>query len=201
MDPLATAQLMTTSRTTIKARASHLSRRKSSSRHQLPRGPVNPAHGVLGRHPNHLWALYQVQVRHDHFPPSGRAGKADLGVATDDDGVGVVAKMGPPPQRRFPKEHERSDVVNHIVCPFGPERGAVTVLMPARIRGTAVEGTEGGKGGNGVPGADTHEGQRPGPHQQKKPKRRITSRPPIRALHQTAQPVSVNWRSVPLGVN
>ena len=126
------AQAVTPSKTAIKIGAFDLPPEVLFG-HQLPSGPVNAAHGVLGCDPQHLRPFYQVDVRHDYFPTPRRTGKADLGIASDDDGVGVVPEMGPTPQRRFTQEHERCDVVDHIVRPLGPERSAVPVLVPPRV--------------------------------------------------------------------
>ena len=75
--------------------------------------------------------------------------------------------MGPPPQRRFTQEHERSDVVNHIVGPLGPKGSAVPVLVPPRIRRPAIEGAEGGERGDGVPRAEAYKSRVPVPTNRK----------------------------------
>ena len=63
------------------------------------------------------------QVRRPH--------DGDLGVAADDDGVGVVAGVAPAPGHRIAHDHEAGDLVDHVVHPLRLERGAVAAFVPA----------------------------------------------------------------------
>ena len=71
------------------------------------------------------------QVRRTHH--------GDLGVAADDDRVGVVAGMAPAPGHRIAHQHEAGDLVDDVVHPARAEGGAMAAFVPARVAGGAVE--------------------------------------------------------------
>ncbi len=75
----------------------------------------------------------------------GRAHDRDLRVPPHHQRVGVVPGMAPPPGGRVAHDHERGELVQGLGDPAGLERGAVPGLVPAGIRGRAVQdavGTE-----------------------------------------------------------
>jgi hypothetical protein len=71
----------------------------------------------------------QIRRAHDRY----------LGIAADDDGVGVVAGMAPAPGHRIAHDHEAGDLVDRVVHPRRLEGGAVAAFVPARVGGRTVE--------------------------------------------------------------
>ena len=63
--------------------------------------------------------------------PSGSDGAGDLGVAADDDRVGVVTGMAPAMDPGLAQHHEGGDLVDERVQPLGAEGGAVEAFMLA----------------------------------------------------------------------
>ena len=71
-------------------------------------------------------------------PGLRRLHQRDFGVATDDDGVGVMPRVAPLPGHRISNDHETGNLVDDVVHPAGLERGAVAGLMPAAVGSRAV---------------------------------------------------------------
>ena len=63
----------------------------------------------------------------------------DLWIAPDDQRVGMIARVTPPPDGRARAYHERGDLVDDVVHPARLEGGPVAGLVPARIRRRAVQ--------------------------------------------------------------
>ena len=68
-----------------------------------------------------------------------RAHDRDLRVPPDDQGVGVVPGVAPPPGGRIAHDHEGGELVQALVQPAGLEGRAVPGLVPARVRRRAVQ--------------------------------------------------------------
>ena len=159
---------------------------------------VDTARGVLESAPHRLGQQRHRQVHTQHGAQRARPGKHDLGVAPHDDGVGVVADVRPAPQGGLAQQHERRDVVDGVVEPLGPERGAVAALVPARVARAAVERAVGHEGGHRPPSAESAEGQVAEDGQQAEPHDRVAGRPGVVADLQGPQPLTVDGWTEPL---
>src|SRR5258708_1520538 len=67
----------------------------------------------------------------NHAADIRRAHGNDLGIASDDDRVGMVARMAPAPDRRLAHDHETRYLVNRVVHPPSLECGPMSAFMPA----------------------------------------------------------------------
>jgi hypothetical protein len=129
----------------------------------------------------------------------GRSHRGDLPVAPDDDRVGVVAGVAPPPERRLLHVHERGDLIERVVHPSAPERGAMPGLVPAGVRRRAVEHAVGEEAGD-APGARPQEAaDHPGSEQQPEPERGVAQRRAVAAAHELLDPLAGHLGVVPLG--
>ena len=83
----------------------------------------------------------------------GRAGRVDFRIAPDDDRVGMMARVTPPPGRWLPHHEEGCDLVDDVVHPRGLESSAMAAFVPARIRSRRVERAIDEEGGESPPRA------------------------------------------------
>ena len=60
-------------------------------------------------------------------------------IAPDDDGVGMVPRMAPPPGVRIAHHAETGDLIDEIIHPSGLEGGLVATFMPSGIHRRAIE--------------------------------------------------------------
>ena len=142
------------------------------------------AHAEEGQHHAH-----EIRRPHDRY----------FGIATDDDGVGVVAGMAPAPGDRVAHDHEAGDLIDHVVHPLRAEGGAMAAFVPARIRRRAVEHTVGEEEWHAPPGAP-EEGRAGSGHQDgAQPDRRIAQGRIVGALHELLHLLARQVGVVPFG--
>ena len=128
----------------------------------------------------------------------GRPHRHDLRVAPDDQGVGVVPGMAPAPDGGLAHDHERRDVVDDIVHPAGPKRGAVPALVPARIRSRAVQDAVAEEERRSYPAAPEPGAETAAQRHDAKPDRGVPERRLVAPPHQLLHPLARNRRRVPL---
>ena len=182
------------------ARASHTTRRSSSAgTKSRASSSIEPA----------AWRTMRASIRGALSRLSGvqhgdvhteRAGEHDLRVAPDDDRVGVVAHVRPPPQRRLAQEHERGEVVDGVVGPARPERRAVPALVPARIGRRPVERAVDEERRDRPPRTERGERGQARTDEQRQPQHDVARRSAVGADGQRLQPRRVDRRAVPLGI-
>ena len=131
------------------------------------------------------------QVRRTH--------DGDLGVAADDDRVGVVARMAPAPGDRIAHQHEAGDLVDDVVHPARLEGGAVAAFVPARVARRAVEHAVDEEERHAPPGAPEIDRAGCGAEDRGDPDDRVADRRTIGALHQLLHRLARNVGVVPLG--
>ncbi len=113
-----------------------------------------------------------------------RAHHGDLGIAPDDDGVGVVAGMTPAPGHRIAHQHEAGDLVDDIVHPARAEGGAMAAFVPARVAGGAVEHAVDEEERHAPPGAPEINAAGSGSQDGGDPDDRVADRRTVGTLHQ-----------------
>ena len=119
----------------------------------------------------------RTQIRRPH--------DRDLGIAADDDGVGVVARVAPAPGHRIAHDHEAGDLVDDVVHPLRLEGGAVAAFVPARVARRAVEDAVDEEERHAPPGAPEVDAAGAADDQQAEPDDRVADRRPVRALHRS----------------
>ena len=68
-----------------------------------------------------------------------RAHNGDFRITTDNDRVGVVARMAPPPCHRIAHNAKAGNVVDHRIHPGCLEGRAMAAFMPAAVHRTAIK--------------------------------------------------------------
>ena len=122
----------------------------------------------------------------------------DLRVPADDQGVGVVPGVAPPPGRRVAHDHERGQLVQALVDPARLERRAVPGLVPARIRRRPVQqpvGQEERQRPPAAPERDAEPGEQP---HQPQPDDRVPDGRVVRAPHQLLHPLARHRAAEPV---
>ena len=101
---------------------------------------VQPA-GRIQQHPGPTDVTIEEskEISDDPQEISG-AHHRNLGIAAHDIGIGMVARMAPPPRHRIAHDHEAGDLIDDIVHPRRLEGGAVLAFVPAGIRRRSVKG-------------------------------------------------------------
>src|ERR1700745_300313 len=108
----------------------------------------------------------------------------DLRITPDNDGVGVVAAMTPAPNGRLSQNQEAGDLVDDIVHPAGAKGGAVTALVPTRVRGAAVEHAVGDEDRHGPPGGPGEHTEDAEPKKEDEPQGGVPQCWPVGPRHQ-----------------
>ena len=134
----------------------------------------------------------QQDARHIRRPRHG-----DFRIAPDDDRVGVMPHVAPPPRRGLAQHHERSHFIDDVVHPRRFEGGAMAALVPARVRAGTIKDAVNEKGRQTPPGSPEMPAQPAGEAQQPKPEQRVANRRAIPALHQGLQPLARNGTGIP----
>ena len=127
-----------------------------------------------------------------------RAGNGDFGVAANDNRVAVVTGVAPAPDRALAHDHERGNLVKRIVQPIALERGAVARLVPARIRGGAVNNpirNEGNQRPGTRPEEESRIAEKP---EQAEPDDRVANGGTVFALEQLAHDITRHGGLIPL---
>ena len=107
-------------------------------------------------------------------------------IAPDDNGIAMVTRMAPPPNHRFPHNHKRRDLVDHIVHPIAPKRSAMTALMPTRVRGRSIKRCVNEIGSDNPPRSPQRNGRKTRAHQYRDQQKRVANRWTVFALEQLA---------------
>jgi hypothetical protein len=128
-----------------------------------------------------------------------RAHRGDLAIAPDDDRVGVMAGMAPTPERRLLQIHERRDLIERIVQPRGPKRGAVTGLMPTGVRGRPIQHPVDEKQRDAPQARPRQPGRETRHREQDEPHCRVAQRRTIATAHQLLHPLARDLSVIPLG--
>ena len=123
----------------------------------------------------------------------------DLGVAADDDRVGVVTGVAPSPHRRVTHDHEATRCGRRRRSSSGSERRAVTALVPARVRRRrrTARRRRGRTGPTTTTGTtDSRRARRTRPAAE--PQQRVADGRPVAAPHELLHPLARHRGAVPL---
>ena len=133
-------------------------------------------------------------------PECGRPHGDDLGIAPDDDRVGVMADVAPSPHRWVAHDHEAGDVVDDSVHPSCPESGAVTALVPSGVGRRAVQHSvhrEAQQRPHREPQVHTEAAERA---RAARTTTRVADRRTVAALHELLHPLARHLGAIPLGL-
>ena len=144
-------------------------------------------------------AALQVEEGEPDLEEARRSRLHDLGVAADDDRVGMVSAVAPAPDGGPAQHHERGQLVERVGHPAGPERRAVAGLVPARVGGAAIEHAVDGERRHRPPAAPGGDAQRTEAEDEAQPDRGVADGRPVAPRHQLLHPPARNLRGVPPG--
>ena len=154
---------------------------------------------VADQHLDRVGQVKEARIAHQQTKGVGRAHAGDFGIAADDDGVGVVAGMAPPPGHGIAGNHEGRDLIDDIVHPVGAKRGAMPAFVPAAVAGgpihDAVDQPERHRP-PAVPEADAAPGRQA---KEAEPDGGIAQGGAVAALHQVFQNLARHLCAVPFG--
>ena len=129
-----------------------------------------------------------------------RAHRHDLGIAPDNDGIGMVPHMARPPGIGVPHLHEARDMVGDRVHPRGLEGRLVPAFMPARVRGRSVKHTVGQPERRGPPRRPERHGTARKDDHEAQPHHRVPQGNGVGFLHQRADLRGVDLGAEPRGI-